>query len=150
MLRIVSLAVVCFSTLLPGCDANPKTYPLSGVVTLDGQKIAGATIVFVPVAPATEVASATSKDDGSFTATTFVSGDGCFPGQYKVKVYKYEGLPIPPAMAEPPKDYDPDNRVISPPPKNLLPVKYFDESKSGLSVTVNPQPTKFDIALTKK
>jgi hypothetical protein len=41
------------SIFLTGCDqAGPKTYPVTGTVTLDGQALQQADIIFVPLDPA--------------------------------------------------------------------------------------------------
>lgn len=67
-------------------SAKYKTVPLTGKVTLDGKPYGPGTIGFIPTVAGTTSASAAVRADGSFEATTYVTGDGVGPGKYEVKL----------------------------------------------------------------
>lgn len=154
-------SLVACSVLLPalvGCpggDAKPPTYPVTGVVKLKGTPVDGATIVFVPLSAGTEGATGKSDADGKYTMTTFVSGDGVMPGDYMVKVFKFDQPPMPPSESSP--DFDPNAELVdegydpdaadAAPVKNHLPKKYASEVTSGLKLTATTEPVTFDIDL---
>lgn len=87
------LGLICLAGI--GCGGSgdkwtagqPDTVDASGVVTLDGKPIEGATIVFGPV-DGKYPANAISASDGSFSAAAFTSKPGAVPGKYKVAVTK--------------------------------------------------------------
>ena len=114
--------------LLGGCGENDlSTYRTTGTVSFqDGEPVVGSMVQFrtshdgKPV-----VARGTTKDDGSFELTTFVSGDGAIAGEHQ-------------AMLAPPSfTGDRDSAAMRIPPK-VLPDKYTSFRTSGLSFTVEP------------
>ncbi|MGQ9506150.1 MAG: carboxypeptidase-like regulatory domain-containing protein [Thermogutta sp.] len=164
------LLMVAVSMLVPvfwiGCargPAKPKTYSVTGTVTLNGQPVEGATVVFVPKAAvqaapgqATEsgprVATGETDAQGRYQLSTFSKGDGAVPGEYLVKVFKYPKQQNPvgtPGGAEK-EEYQPPAENVPPPatPRNLLPERYANENTSGLSFTVEAKANVFDIQLT--
>src|SRR5436190_4338876 len=62
---------------------RPPVVPASGVVTHDGQPLAGANIVFLPKS-GSHTAFATTDEQGKFQLTTFDAGDGAVAGDYDV------------------------------------------------------------------
>ncbi|HPU08057.1 MAG TPA: carboxypeptidase-like regulatory domain-containing protein [Thermogutta sp.] len=145
-----------------GCsrsDGRPKTYPVTGVVTLNGTPVEGATVVFVPKTPAQpgaqgpQAATATTDTSGRYALGTFAKGDGAIPGEYLVRVFKYPTPPPPTGSASSEEEYVPPEEsgqaAAAPAPKNLLPEKYANENTSGLSFTVEPKSNTFDIQLTQ-
>ena len=174
MLRYLAVFAVLFA--VAGCgESNPSTAQVSGKVTLDGEPVEGALVLFIPDDPANKAATASSQSDGSYTLTTFEAGDGAMPGSYKIKVSK-KGLedgghnpygaspaesrtadeiePMTPeeelaAMeaAYSPQDANPGGRTQ--PAKNDLPAKYDDITTSGLTYTVTEGENNHDIELTK-
>jgi len=163
MTRTVGLVffVVLPLVLITGCsrgDGKPKTYPVTGTVTLAGTPVDGATVIFVPKStpqPGTQgpqAATGITDAAGKYTLGTFAKGDGAVPGEYLVKVFKY---PTPPqsgggAGGSSEAEYVPPEEGAPPPPapKNLLPEKYANEQTSGLSFTVEAKSNTFDIQLT--
>ncbi len=78
-----------------GCGAaKEKPVPVEGIVRLDGQPLAGASVLFSPVEGGLP-ASAVTQDDGAFQLACS-KGEGAFPGDYKVVIT----LPEPLAPAE--------------------------------------------------
>lgn len=81
-----SLWLVAFFALvaLVGCgDGHPKTYPVSGKVTVNGKPVATGDIMLIP-----EKGRAAGGPivDGRFQLTTFDENDGAPKGTYKVVV----------------------------------------------------------------
>lgn len=154
--RVPLLFACCLLTLVGGCgetDDRPTRFPVSGKVTQGGNPVAGAAVTFVPKEAGGSSAFATTNDAGEFQLTTFDAGDGAIPGDYHVKVEKYESTG--PAAAGSSteglselntEDYEPDTDV-SDDPKNLLPAKYSDPYNSGLLFRVIEEENKFDIEL---
>ena len=161
------IAATVALALVLGCSrgpSRPKTYPVSGTVTMNGQPVEGATVVFVPKAVATgasssaggaqaqgpQVATGETDAQGRYELGTFAKGDGAIPGEYLVKVFKYPKSTVQTGTGGSEEEYQPPEENAPPPPapKNLLPEKYANENTSGLSFTVEPKANTFDIQLT--
>jgi hypothetical protein len=87
------LAVVGLAIVLGGCSSGvvrPKVAPVTGIVTQKGKPLTEGDVMFTPSggAPGAAGAVATGRigPDGSYTLTTFDTGDGAVPGTYKVTV----------------------------------------------------------------
>lgn len=81
-------------TLASGCGSadvanRPDRVPVKGLVTYNGAPLAGATVVFSPVAHDHGAAGITN-DAGEFVLQTFDPGDGAVPGKYQITVRKVE------------------------------------------------------------
>ena len=80
----------------PGVTDRPATVPVSGVVTLGGNPVEGATVTFHAGVPApgqtAQGNSAVGQTDaeGRFQLKTFEANDGAVPGEYVVTISKYE------------------------------------------------------------
>jgi hypothetical protein len=75
--------------LLLGCGSNPLgLQPVTGTVTVDGKPAAGVRLVFCPVNASEEAMKqrpmGTTDEQGRYSLTTFVLGDGAPPGDYKI------------------------------------------------------------------
>jgi hypothetical protein len=126
-----------------------KTYPVSGIVTYRGQPVEGATVAFQSSTGA-EGAFGVSDASGKYSLTTFTSGDGAVPGQYKVKVFKYQGAEGGAAAADQDSDdYVPPTEGAAEPTatQNVLPAKYADPNTSGLTATVGEEKNSLDFDL---
>ena len=84
----LGLALLLVST---GCDSRPgrkQTYPISGVVYVDGSPAANLAVRAHPTAGIDQkdptVSSAFTDQDGKFTFSTFETGDGIPEGEYKL------------------------------------------------------------------
>ncbi|MGQ9914990.1 MAG: carboxypeptidase-like regulatory domain-containing protein [Thermogutta sp.] len=132
---------------------KPKTYPVTGTVTLNGQPVPGATVNFTPKEQAPpgqsgpQAASAVTDEQGKYQIGTFAKGDGALPGEYLVSVTKYEGGgPTGGSGSE--EEYRPPRPgEESPVPKNVLPQQYANPNTSGLSVKVEAKANTYDITL---
>jgi len=130
--------------IIAGCSSGrPKTYQVTGAVTMKGQPVEAATVVFVPVEGASyQAATGITDASGNFKLSTFAGNDGAQEGEYRIKVSKFN-------VKKPTKEEQ--DRYISMeeerkmqfgddkpavPAKNLLPAKYNDDATSGLTYTV--------------
>src|SRR5687768_11537835 len=80
-----NLALVVVTLIFTGCGVTSRTSPVSGVVTLDGKPLAGASIHFVPEGSGRDATGETGTS-GNFTMSTFKPRDGVVPGTYKVVI----------------------------------------------------------------
>ncbi len=100
-----------------GCgSSNPKTYPIKGKVTYNGNAVKNGSIQFTPDGEG-NAATGNLGADGSYEMTTFANNDGVRPGKYKVSIQVFPGEgeggglpgqefagkrpPIPPKYAQP-------------------------------------------------
>jgi hypothetical protein len=104
-----------------GCGAKtPATSSVTGVVTFNGTPLEGAQVTFFGEGrPAAGIADA----QGRFQLMTFGPGDGALPGEYVVVITKTEA-----------GSTDPNNPYA--PVRSLIPERYGDRAKSGLTATV--------------
>jgi 3',5'-cyclic AMP phosphodiesterase CpdA len=97
------------------------TYPVHGMVHLDGAPVAEAIVRFFPVSKErTRRGDALTEGDGSFVASTYTANDGLAAGKYIATVEKRRPM----LTAE------------GKPGPNLLPAKYAKEETSGLMVEI--------------
>ena len=149
-----SLGALLFGSLLTlGCAQSqgperPDTYPVSGTVTHNGEPVEGATVSFQSATGANS-AVGTTDATGKYTLTTFAAGDGAVPGDYKIKVVKFDKPAQTKVVDESSENYvAPIEGQGNAPPKNLLPQTYADATKSGLTATVTEDANQvFDFAL---
>jgi hypothetical protein len=118
-----------------GCGKqNPLgTVPVGGKVTYNGQPVESATISFIPDGDG-RLATAITGPDGTYNLTT-LNWPGAVPGPYTVLVRKSDvalASTQPVTMEEALKL----NNRPPPPPKELLPTKYADATKSPLKADV--------------
>lgn len=93
MKKLLSLALVACAALFvsTGCGGAPQLDGLenySGVITLDGEPLADASITLIPTTVGPRGAGAMSDAKGKFNFQTLQAGDGVAPGEYKVTVTK--------------------------------------------------------------
>jgi hypothetical protein len=135
---IVLLAVGCNPGSVRG------TVPVSGKVTYNGQPVADATVTFIGEGDA-RIAVSVTDASGEYRLKTLDSA-GAIPGKYTVLVTKTEttgGSGAPVSM-----DEAAQNRGKAREPKQLLPVKYSDATKTPLKFEVKKgQNNTFDLPL---
>lgn len=130
------LFVAAISSLsLIGCgDSRPKAIPVSGKVTYKGKEVpVGALVVFHPTDPAREKQIGGKPfgkvgDDGTFTLTTYTTGDGAPEGEYGVTVEWR-----PPAQSETKFQLSAEGSSAAP---NKLQGKFSDPRNPFTKVTV--------------
>ncbi|QDT98886.1 DUF4198 domain-containing protein [Gimesia aquarii] len=111
---------------------RPETYPVTGTVNFEGKPLEGATIVFRSSSGEPQAAVGRSNAEGEFQLRTFEDGDGAIAGEHTVSItcVKTEG---PPAGA----NLDEVDVVVK--EVSLIPEKYGDFKKSGLSAKVSKE-----------
>lgn len=144
----LSLAVALLATL--GCSketVNPETIPVSGVVTLNGDPIEGAQIAFLSTDGKSRGGFATSKDDGSFSASTFQANDGVLPGKYSVTVVKYPAMDSDVGVDMDSEEYTGEEVAEAEEIKNLLPAKYAEKSTTEFAFEFELGQSQTDLKL---
>lgn len=151
---------------LAGCGEgsnNPKTAKVTGKVTLDGQPLEGAIVMFAPEGGAGNAASGTTDASGTYSLTTFVRDDGAVPGSYQVSVTKApegsggaaagvtdEDAAYKAAEAAG-EDLSGTKGAPSGEVKSPVPIKYTNPGTSGLTAKVaDGQDNVVDLALTSE
>jgi hypothetical protein len=131
------LSVVSF--LAAGCkfDTTAKTVPAEGVVTLDGQTVENAVVIFAAEVGSINATAVTGKD-GRFELRSFEHKPGAIPGSYKVSVNKTSVKPASSKQGE-------SDVTVS----YGLPEKYASLARSGLKESISDQGNK-DIKIELK
>jgi hypothetical protein len=139
-----------------GCGGPHQPVPVEGVVTLDGEPVAGAMVNFVLEGgdgKEGRMAYGSTDENGTFRLTTVQPNDGALPGTYRVLVVKTE--PVPPGVPMPPFPNTPAGRAERenfldrvygnrPRKRDVLPEQYARLATTPLQVTV---PTQGKVSL---
>lgn len=126
-----------------GCKPANNTLPILGSVTLDGQPLDSALILFVPLN------SGRKKTGGEVSGGQYhiTAKDGLAPGRYRVEfLQNYFPAEATPGFT-PGKAYSPDEQA-QPEVLQVIPSWYSKESLLSLEVT--PDTKKIDFALSSK
>jgi hypothetical protein len=136
---LLSLACV-FVGSLSGCRGDGslgKLVPVTGKVTIDGQRLTTGQVIFQPDAEQGNTLKHEPRGSidgqGNYVAAT-IGKKGVPPGWYKVTVIATE-------------PFDKDRPYVI--PKTLIPLRYSDPTTSELTVEVveNPVPDAYDFSL---
>ena len=126
MLCLLAVAMAgCTSSETPLPEGAPPLYNVSGQVTYHNSPVAEAIVVFAPKNGKVG-ASARTDAEGRFTAQAFPPHKGMPEGDFAVTVTKTESVDV--------SGGDPDNKQTK--TKYIIPQKFGNASKSGLSVKV--------------
>ncbi|NOX56509.1 MAG: DUF4198 domain-containing protein [Planctomycetes bacterium] len=160
--RYVMLAGLGLLVGFSGCSSGsgstegPATIPVTVTVKYKGEPVEGAVVTFVPEASDGKGASGTTDADGVAKLTTYKPGDGVLAGAYKVKIVKFEsaGGAADASESGEGEEYEAaaaaaaQRRRKEARPRNLLPTKYANPDKSGLTANVSEENTEFTFELT--
>jgi hypothetical protein len=139
--KVVGLLIV---VALVGCGGSdkPKLAPVTGVVTLDGQPIEGAAVMFMPTAGGRPAHGSTDAH-GRFELMTFKTGDGALVGEHRVSVTKMKLSGV--TTTDDGLSGTTDPTAIK--QEWLTPEKYASPETSGLTATVKKgmDELKFDL-----
>ena len=133
--RNTLMILVCLLALplLSACNqqGTPGCVPAAGIVTLNGEPVEEASVIFAPQdTTGAQSASAKTDKNGKFVVTTVKPGDGMLPGEYLVLITKTT------VSGEKSKDGD-DRQIV-----NHLPPKYGSKGTSDLKVSIPPKGDK--------
>lgn len=155
MVRQGSLLLVALMALA-GCNAGFQVNTVKGKVTLDGTAISGATVAFQPVAGGTGMpAVGTTDANGIYTLTDTRDkgvGNGAAAGEYQVAIIWYKPSADDTSKAtgsEAGKDDKAAHQTVTG-PSALLPPRYMDAAKSGLTATVKAGANEVNFDLSSK
>ena len=137
---ILPLVLLAFAGC-SGAEAPPKTTKIEGTVTYKGAPLPKGRVTFEPEAAGDKknpTRPATGPiENGKFTVSTFVQGDGALPGTYRVAVESVEEVSM--------EDFNAGKRD-----KPLIPKKYAVGKTSGLAVKVPDQSEPYAATLEIK
>jgi hypothetical protein len=148
---LFSLSVALLSATLAalvGCDSAQQVAKVAGEVTFNGNKISTGTVTFYPLQGG-RPSTGTIRPDGSYVLSTFASGDGALPGDYKVSIEAKSVTGAVPA----PKSLKEEIAQASVPASAtttvtwLVPQQYSSAESSGLTATVGSGPNQIDFNL---
>lgn len=132
---ILSLCVLPVGLTGCGGTSEPKIVPVSGVVTLNGVAVEGATVTFLPDDSTHSPATSKTDENGKFQLTTKTFGDGAMIGTHKIKVTQYST-----GVGKSPYDEDFASTNVEELPEpvttNAMPEKYALVTTSGLTFEV--------------
>jgi len=133
--RLLSTLLLCLPllaiTTTSGCGGRslPKTVPAEGVVTLDGNPVADATLTFISESHIYHSTGNTNAE-GKFAMRAFPEKTGAVPGSYKVEISK--------SVQGTASSTNPDEPVTLN-LRNELPGKYASMVTSGLTASVSEE-----------
>jgi len=155
--RYLSLGALALALVLAFSGCSKKSMnKVEGKVTLDGQPLDGATVIFEPASEDGRPASGLTGSDGVFHLTTYTTGDGAVPGDYKVLIKKSDtsmtegmGTPDPSdpkAQQEAMKKFAEKQKTKPATNKPSVPFQYGDAAKTPLKCKVPPDgPLEFPL-----
>ena len=125
-LLLLTMAVGC-----GGGATGPELFPVEGTVTMDGQPLANAWVVFYPESK-DRPSKGTTDANGHYTLQWASSGAGAVAGKHKVFIGTKQ-------------DVDAEGNEV-PDAKETVPAKYNDETE--LSAQVDGSESTFNFDLT--
>lgn len=131
--------LVVAATAACGCGAGdkPRTAPVVGTVTLNGEALVGAIVTFWPTEGKTNPSAGVTDKSGGYRLRG--AYDGATPGKYKVTIEYYtkpNGSP-----AETSEGMDMQQLVAQGQARQALPESYSDLSGTALTAEVNAGST---------
>jgi len=141
------LLLIPFFVVTPGCsDGKLKTYPVSGIVTLNGEPVPGATVVFAPTKEGVgNDATGITDEKGEYklqTANGRVDG-GTTPGEYSVIIKKESFVGTGKVTSDPSSGRT--SEVMR--QESLLPAKYGSYGSPQFKETVEAKKNVFNFNL---
>jgi hypothetical protein len=122
--------------------------PVQGVVTLNGQPVEKANVLFMPAAGQPQAATGITDAAGKFSLTTFIGPKefaGALPGEYKIVVTKSNTTG---AVADS-SGLSIDGMAANIQVEWIVPEKYSKPDDSGLTANVQPSMAPVTLALVK-
>lgn len=155
----VAAAVLLVMLAGPGCGyRRPALSQPQGTLTLDGEPVAGASVMLVPLEPGRSVAGV-SDQRGRLSFSTYGSNDGVPQGRYKAVVSKLvptkqAARKLEAARARQSAAEDAADEVMvelqDDDYENLLPSRYAAAATTDLVVTIDRRTRQITLALETK
>ncbi len=149
---IFGMIALCVVLLAIGCGSKKlKTEEVTGTVTFEGKPLPNANVNFTPEEGSKGVPGFGSTDENGVYKLQALQGEadaGTVPGKYLVSIVATEMVPTGKKITS----YDENGKEIKveeTKPKTLIPVRYGDFGKSGLTATVEAGGGTFNFDLTK-
>jgi hypothetical protein len=138
----------CTLAVLIGCgEDGPPLVPVSGKLTMDGQPLADAEVVFVPDPGNTDVTGGRDRTDADGVySSTYNGRSGLAVGRYKVLVSKKSEPPAGTVLPDPIKMDRVQQEMVGI-RKETLPSKYSSATKTDFAADVKEQGGTFDFDL---
>ncbi|MCA9128164.1 MAG: hypothetical protein KDB22_13815 [Planctomycetales bacterium] len=154
--RILLLSISACLMFQLGCNSvpdGPKTVPAEGTLTLDGEPVEGASVVFVSLTGGEYSASSSTDEEGGFSLNAFEYKTGAVPGTYGAIIMKNEEIT---SNASSLKGEGAEHaagegsNVVQLGVRNALPAKYQQPSKDFQFTVPEDGVTDLLIELTSK
>jgi hypothetical protein len=133
--KLSGMCCLAFGMLI-GCGGSdlkaPKTNQVTGTVTFQGKTIEKATVSFIPNDSKVSGASGYTDAQGIYKLMTDGRFEGAAEGSYKVTIVKVETSGNV-AMTTDDPNYGKESKIKT---TYIIPQKYGDATKSGLTATV--------------
>ena len=144
LLRRLAVGACVLVSLAAGCWGRADRPPLgrvSGTVRYNGKPVTSGSVIFTPTSQGGggHVATGPIDSNGSYTLTTFDTGDGALIDKHVVTVEARE------KSAGSPRDKD--GRITYKPAKLVVPDKYADPQKTPFRYTVEAGSNTIDLDL---
>jgi hypothetical protein len=139
--------LILFSFIVCSKTDGPQPEFVEGNVTFNGQPLTNALVVFHPVYDTGIAASGTTNEQGIFQLTSLRGGGknaGTVAGEYRVSISRNKDEPV--SFREEKNAGGTEKIPIF---DSLIPVKYNDPAKSGLTATVEKKKNQFQFSLEK-
>ncbi|MEX1039242.1 MAG: carboxypeptidase-like regulatory domain-containing protein [Pirellulaceae bacterium] len=141
---------------LIGCGGDPTVAKVSGTVTLDGEPVEGASVIFSPIGGG-RPATGQTDSQGNFQLSTYGSADGALIAEHQVSVVKVEETKTAEAYVPEGEEAPEDQRDALSGDlgtggrvKYLVPMKYAIGKTSGIKVQVERGLEPVALELTSK
>lgn len=150
----IALSVVFLSFIsVVGCGGpgGPATVPAEGVVTLDGEPVEGATIVFIDASGGSNSGNGFSDAQGKFELSFIEGKSGMMPGTYMATVQKNVEIKLKPGDLEGEEgEHASEGGGDQAGVKNVMPLKY-QSPKPDFTFTIPAEgTTDLKLDLTSK
>jgi hypothetical protein len=135
--KAIAALIAALALCGPGC--GKKAVRTSGTVTLDGQPVEGATVLFTPLAEGAPTARGVTGPGGAFELTTSKEKDGALPGEYKVTVTYTEPVELSSAVGgvdAMKAGMQMREKAARRPPKYIIPPAYSNPATTPLTQKV--------------
>ncbi|MCC6508649.1 MAG: hypothetical protein IT423_06060 [Pirellulaceae bacterium] len=143
----IGLVIALATGWLTGCGSRPENLEsASGIVTLDGQPVAEANVMFHPTEGGPRPSYGTTNERGEFQTSTFGLNDGALVGHHQVTVVKFDANKVQlnsPDLAKSGYSGQGYEAMMGPTAvknreksKHLVPEKYGKKETSGLTAVI--------------